>query len=242
MSRNHCLIRNSPNYIGAGVAGVLVGVLVIAVALVICIRRRRRRGHTSDFHDSADAESGNNFPESFDISSRSISIPTLTRPSRTNLRPVPPTAILAATISPFPHGRMPAHPMARPTRHATSDSIGLASGGPPQNFKPHLDTDMSDTTITSMESGITLSSMSIKSPSSSGTRSTSGAARLTDEQLDFVAGLQKNNIPAEAIARLMERMLTGEFSMSLEGRDEFLDGLLEASAPPSYESHATVRA
>jgi hypothetical protein len=36
------------------------------------------------------------------------------------------------------------------------------------------------------------------------------ASRITDEQVDFVRGLHAHNVPIPAIARLMERMTSGE--------------------------------
>lgn len=58
---------------------------------------------------------------------------------------------------------------------------------------------------------------------------------LTDEQVDFVNSLHRRNIPASAIARIMERMLNGgdtDVAGGVEGMDVGMD-----QAPPSYDFH-----
>lgn len=211
-------------------AGAIVGVLVLAMLLAVCIwrRRRSRRGTTPVFLDLTDAESGNNFPHSVRHDPfKSLSLPTPI-PSihmRSRSQSLPGEAIHATTISPFPHGRMPSstNPTVWSPRHGPSGSISLTSGGPPQAAKCWLDTSMRSINSGTMESP----SSTTKSPGSS-SGSSSSAANLTDKQLDFVTNLHKNNVPAAAIARVMERLLAGELDEEVP----------EASAPPSYESHA----
>ncbi|KAF7984548.1 hypothetical protein HWV62_13741 [Athelia sp. TMB] len=214
----------STTHLGAIVAAAVAGAFMLVITLVVCIwhRRRSRRG-TAVVLDLTDAESGN-FPHSlrrdpFKSLSLSTPIPSIRLSARS--QSLPAETIRAATISPFPHGRMPSstNPTVWSPKHGPSGSISLTSGGPPQAAKNWPDTSMSST-----DSGVQVQSPSNKSPGSSA-GSSSGAAGLTDEQLDLVTNLRKNNVPAATIARVMERMLAGG-----------LDG--EASLPPSYESHA----
>ncbi|KAF9232913.1 hypothetical protein BU15DRAFT_80693 [Melanogaster broomeanus] len=70
---------------------------------------------------------------------------------------------------------------------------------------------------------------------------------LTDDQADFVNSLHANNVPAAAIARVMERMMAGEQRPAIEGyaaaggslqpgHDHSHDS--ESAPPPSYD-HVT---
>jgi len=61
------------------------------------------------------------------------------------------------------------------------------------------------------------------------------AAQLTDEQADFVNNLHRNNVPASAIARVMERMMGGGGSEAVE--DGPLNDNMESQGPPSYDFH-----
>jgi len=61
------------------------------------------------------------------------------------------------------------------------------------------------------------------------------AAQLTDEQADFVNNLHWNNVPASAIARVMERMMGGGGSEAVE--DGPLNDNMESQGPPSYDFH-----
>lgn len=49
---------------------------------------------------------------------------------------------------------------------------------------------------------------------------------LTDDQADFVNNLYTNNVPAAAIARVIERMMAGERQPVVDGYDSL--------PPPSY--------
>lgn len=90
----------------------------------------------------------------------------------------------------------------------------------------------------SLESEAARSPSSAKSPSSSAGSTSTAVHNMTDEQIDFVATLLKNNVPAESVARVMEEMLTTGLPV-FSGQAELADGLLNMTgiAPPSYESH-----
>ncbi|KZP27897.1 hypothetical protein FIBSPDRAFT_1039890 [Athelia psychrophila] len=66
---------------------------------------------------------------------------------------------------------------------------------------------------------------------------TGGAAELTDEQVEFINTLQQHNIPAHAVARVMERMLAGAPPSAMRGQDWMAESGVERLAPPSYEQH-----
>jgi hypothetical protein len=66
---------------------------------------------------------------------------------------------------------------------------------------------------------------------------------LTDDQADFVNSLYTNNVPAAAIARVIERMMAGERRPAVEGyASGYLqperDHIRDSAPPPSYD-HVT---
>jgi hypothetical protein len=61
------------------------------------------------------------------------------------------------------------------------------------------------------------------------------AAQLTDEQADFVTNLHRDNVPASAIARVVDRMLRDGRSRVVGER--LVDDDVERQAPPSCDFH-----
>ncbi|KAF9232916.1 hypothetical protein BU15DRAFT_54534, partial [Melanogaster broomeanus] len=69
---------------------------------------------------------------------------------------------------------------------------------------------------------------------------------LTDDQADFVNSLHANNVPATAIARVIERMMAGERRPTMEGMLQLGDPCtpstdhgLDSAAPPHGYDHVS---
>lgn len=137
--------------------------------------------------------------------------------------------------SPFETTPRPFSATAATSRDAGS-TISLASGGPPTASKRiYAGTVLTPDGSSTMSPGAALSDAG--SGSGSGSGAGGGAGGLTDEQADFVNSLHANNIPAAAIARVMERMLAGAAPSSMRGQDWMVDSGVESLAPPSYDHH-----
>ena len=83
---------------------------------------------------------------------------------------------------------------------------------------------------------INLSQMQHMRAGIAGSSPTAILGQLTDEQADFVNNLYRTNVPATAIARVMERMLAGGPSGVVDDGPLFNDDL-GVQSPPSYEFH-----
>jgi hypothetical protein len=60
-------------------------------------------------------------------------------------------------------------------------------------------------------------------------------SQLTDEQVDFVNNLHRNNVPASAVARVIERMLAGGEYETVD--DALKSGDMRSGGPPGYDFH-----
>jgi hypothetical protein len=117
-------------------------------------------------------------------------------------------------------------------------SVGYTSVAPPAVSETRTNADVAS--AISFGSQPKLATRSIPShtlpPTQSGANTSDIASRLTDEQADLVTNLHRHNVPASAIAHVMERMLEGGGSRMVG--DQLDEAVVEAHAPPSYNSHS----
>jgi hypothetical protein len=74
-------------------------------------------------------------------------------------------------------------------------------------------------------------------PSNAYAQGNASNVQLTDEQVDFVRGLWRANVPAAAIARVIGRMRAGEAASGEGlGGDEMNGGMHPSTAPPRYDA------
>ena len=190
--------------VGAIVGGV-VGGLAALIALLLAIfylRRRRREAHRSSVNLDADPRI-----EPF------FSADSLYHqgPQRYTDVTGPPTAegLVTGAVS----ARAPPHSTSSGSARREKSRLGVTNPNTGQIVNP-----------------------SVAPPSTQGgSSSTSETSRpriqqthpmLTDDQADFVNNLYTNNVPAGAIARVIERMMAGERQPAVDGYDSL--------PPPSY--------
>ncbi|KIJ16587.1 hypothetical protein PAXINDRAFT_168653 [Paxillus involutus ATCC 200175] len=209
--------------IGAIVGGVIGGLLaLVAIVLAIVFFRRRRRGNRGDA----------------DLDSEPKIEPFLPPDAEQQRERYSNTAASQSASSPtaFPRSR--------------SQEPLMGSASPPLLRKSQMGL-MNPNTSAIPEGG--LSTPSHRTPSSNATSADSSEPprpriqqthpMLTDDQADFVNSLYTNNVPAAAIARVIERMMAGERRPAVEGyASGYLqperDHIRDSAPPPSYD-HVT---
>ncbi|KAH7928206.1 hypothetical protein BV22DRAFT_1044868 [Leucogyrophana mollusca] len=222
--------------IGAVVGGVVAGIAVIVAAVfaLMFFRRRKRSGNQMvDLHSEPKVTPYDPYaaydppPHSTSPTARTIadtlSTTSILSPNRRNENGDVTQARLPPTPTPF-------------TSSASSSSI-------PQDRKSRLAlANDVDGTSAAFSAGHAAGPAPSVSQSSSEPAQSPQTARqalspsLTDEQADFINSLYNNNVPAAAIARVMERMLADRGSGLNEWETETrLSRAYSTTAPPAYE-------
>lgn len=215
--------------ISAIVGGVIGGIALLVAGVLAFLWIRRRRGHP---------------PEMIDLCSDSAS-------------PPPHSAYLstgtAETCDPYSGYDPPTNGGLTPSRSTEfSPLIALAPsrlGSSAVQHAPNVPSAGQDILIPFMTSPTTsdssgtlgkprpeLSNDAANAPSPSSSRQDTSPL-LTDEQADFINSLHRNNVPAAAIARVVERMLVDQHAGIREWEREtrLAQTNTMTTAPPSYD-------
>jgi hypothetical protein len=218
--------------IGAVVGGTLAGLAIVAAitTAILCLRKKRR----SSIHLEIQPEQ-NCIPNTESHLSNDAAQPTMTwapvlsplnSPSHLYSRRSP-SAVSAQqnlntqiTLPSSAHLLIPSLP---PTSTTDSADQFLSTTSPPKD---------PDDNIVTVEQRFT-------SPQAS-----SASTQLTDEQADFVNSLYNHNIPAPAIARIVQRMMAGQDAgqigdiVTVGGSSGLRrENTITSVAPPSYRDH-----
>jgi len=214
--------QRSHAVVGAAVGGSLAGLAIVATIFFALVYFRRKR--------------------------RAM----LATGAEPNYRPFNTSKASLRTPRPFiAYSPVPSSPNTTTPLHPSSKNFGLGHNLHPESLSssdPSI-LPMSQTTIA--DSGLRSSNMtspesSTKDPNPSADmpsspHASSSANELSNEQVDFIHTLYSHNIPAPAIARVMERMIEGQ---EVGAPDDFTSGLSHASTsatiapPPTYSDIA----
>ncbi|KAF7974525.1 hypothetical protein HWV62_11986 [Athelia sp. TMB] len=213
--------------VGAIAGGVVGGLAVIGLALVLFLWRRSRMRPDNTSHSG---EKDYRPPQSHQNNLRSglpISVPPNEDPSTA---PYIQLQEEQSTYSPY----SPSRASAQMPQDRFEPSSAILSGGLP--IEKH--TSYNPETVLSPEGASMRLPVGVQSASHGASLAqagfTAGPARLSDEQADFINTLHRNNIPADAISRVMERMLGGALPSAMRGQDWMAESGVEDLAPPSY--------
>ncbi|KAH0830352.1 hypothetical protein J3R83DRAFT_1746 [Lanmaoa asiatica] len=210
---------------GAIVGGVIAVVAVIVAGILASLWIRRRREHTPEMIDrrSGSATPPFNPHNAYDLPPGSTVRSGLT-PSHSmefsSLIPLAPNRLGSSEVR-----RTPSSPSSGQEILTPFTAIPATNSSGTQGHKTHP-VPLNDST----------NMPQIEHSSSGSHRDTS--LMLTDEQADFINSLYHNNVPAAAIARVMERMLADRHAGIREWERETRlarGRTTMTTAPPSYE-------
>ena len=126
-------------------------------------------------------------------------------------------------------------PLVPNRRHPSIDQVNVIAPFPSSQGSSSSRRDRKQLLGLSNDSSSPLPDDSQSAPSSTSPRGDIPPT-LTDEQADFINGLYNNNVPAAAVARVMERMLADRHAGIREWRRELhRTNSLATTAPPSYD-------
>ncbi|KAI9569014.1 hypothetical protein HD554DRAFT_2094678 [Boletus coccyginus] len=235
-SAPHSSSSASNTDIGAIVGGVVGGIALVATGLFAFLWIRRRRGHPPEM---IDLHAGSSFPPPHTVNlftdttetwdpyngyNPSMNGDLTTSYSTKSSRLIPPV-----------HSRfdLPAVQRTQTTLSTSQDILTPFTASP-----------SSDSRVTRGKTGSELSNDAAYTPSSPpqvahspSTPRQDTPPLLTDEQADFINSLHRNNVPAAAIARVMERMLVDQHAGIQEWKRETKLARTNTTmtAPPSYD-------